>query len=410
MQSSLRVQCPHDTDSQGRSPIVYNAMSARTGGGLSYAVQEVSGLPDQRSIVILTSPFNSTAFSDALESARIIEARFSHPALRVLFEQLVVPFIFDRSVLLYPGNFAPLIVGRKRTCLVIQNMNYFGVGRHRATNQALSRRFKVWLSQASVQRAGRVVSISRALSEQILIDIPEVASKLREVPSGRPIPTEPGPALVKGNYVLSIANDYPHKDLDGLASSWDVVASCRPDLNLVFVGEISPDRRQQILESVQPSNRARVMFLGAIRDKASIATLYSFASVAVSTSRLEAHPLTPAEAGSYGTPIVLSDIPAHREVAADHATYVDTEAPASEWAAAITRACEMSRRPWSLQPTWDERGEVLAEVLDLLGKPSAPSSVCAPARPPFTTWRSMLDRMRSGLLAVCMRQPARQRP
>ena len=64
-----------------------------------------------------------------------------------------------------------------------------------------------------------------------------------------------------------------------------------------------------------------VTFLGPVSEEAKGA-LYKGAKAYVSVSSCEGFGLTPLEAAAHGTPSVLSDIPAHREVMGAQAIYV----------------------------------------------------------------------------------------
>jgi glycosyltransferase involved in cell wall biosynthesis len=92
--------------------------------------------------------------------------------------------------------------------------------------------------------------------------------------------------------------------------------------------------------------------------RATVATLYRRASLYVSASALEAFPLTPYEAMSFGVPCVLSDIPTHREVAGDAAIYFGLgDAESLSYAlrnAADNRAALVERMRKLRLPTWPE--------------------------------------------------------
>jgi glycosyltransferase involved in cell wall biosynthesis len=104
-----------------------------------------------------------------------------------------------------------------------------------------------------------------------------------------------------------------------------------------------------------------------VADRAEVRWLLAHALAMVAPSALEAFPLTPAEAGSLGCPVILSDIPAHREVAGDHATYVpvgDIDGLAGAIGNAVDRPSR--RKPWTLRQTWESNARALAAVFDEL--------------------------------------------
>lgn len=85
------------------------------------------------------------------------------------------------------------------------------------------------------------------------------------------------------------------------------------------------------------------------------------ALVAVST--LETFGFTPAEAGAVGCPIVLSDIPAHREVAGGHARYVPVGDAGALRAAIETLPPRGTRRIWRWPVSWDDHARQLHGLL-----------------------------------------------
>ncbi len=54
-----------------------------------------------------------------------------------------------------------------------------------------------------------------------------------------------------------------------------------------------------------------------------LAELYTHAGMFVLPSSHEGQPIAVLEAASYGLPVILSDIPAHREIALSRARYVE---------------------------------------------------------------------------------------
>lgn len=79
-----------------------------------------------------------------------------------------------------------------------------------------------------------------------------------------------------------------------------------------------------------------VRFLGRLGDD-ELAWLYANAAVCVSLSLDEGFGLTPVEAAMFGSPVLASDIPAHRETMKGYAELIRPDAPVIELAAALDR-------------------------------------------------------------------------
>ena len=115
----------------------------------------------------------------------------------------------------------------------------------------------------------------------------------------------------------------PHKGLDTLLSAYAAIED--PTLRLVIAGALedetflsaADDLRRQIGELRLGE---RVLLTGFVPDE-TLACLYAGAVIFVSPSRSEGFGLPAVEAAAAGTPLVLSDIPAHRETLGEAAAF-----------------------------------------------------------------------------------------
>jgi glycosyltransferase involved in cell wall biosynthesis len=208
-----------------------------------------------------------------------------------------------------------------------------------------------------------VVAISESLAEEVSATLPAVAEKLVVVPSGAAEwtrPAEPLPGL-PARYLLTIASPAPHKRVEDVVSGW---ARARSALPLVVIGPLT-ESQQESCRAVAAARSPELHLLGQVADRGQLRWALERASALVSMSLLEAFPLTPGEAGSLGCPLVLSDIPPHREVTRGNATFVtprcvaelaDVLADASEWVP--------GSRPWQWPVTWNDNARALRDVLE----------------------------------------------
>lgn len=356
--------------------VLCNVMYAKVGGGLTYALNQVGALAAQPDVQVhvLVSPWNIEAFRSlpGLPSTSVHPIDVPNVPARFAWEQLVLPRWARRrsfDLILNSGNFAPLVCATPNA-MVLQNPNFVGEGRARSASRGRGYRAKVRLSFEGMRRSDVVISVSNVLAEEIRseprlrsVDVvtvrtadpaptPEVASR-SEVEAV--VGTEP--------YVLSVANDYPHKRLDDLGELAARAASVPgvPD-RVVFAGDI-PEKRRSDIEARAGSACDRLQFLGAVSDRALVAGLYRQAFAAVSTSEMESWGLTLPEAGMHGCPVIATDLPAHREVAGDHARYVapgDVQGMLDRLADLVG---EPRPEPWGMDRSWDEHGRELAGVL-----------------------------------------------
>lgn len=121
--------------------------------------------------------------------------------------------------------------------------------------------------------------------------------------------------LARGSYVLFVGRLVPEKAPDLLIRAFRRIPD---ELRLVIVGGSSfSDRYARSLRRLAAGD-PRVLFTGYAYG-ATLEELYSNAAAFVLPSLLEGLPLTLLEAASYGTPIVVSDIPPHVQVVREDA-------------------------------------------------------------------------------------------
>lgn len=366
--------------------ILYNATFVRVGGGLSYVSQQIAALaaePDVE-LTVLAAPWNHDALAPLADHEAGIDVRLvkvpNVPA-RFVWEQVGLPVAARRhDALLCPGNFGAMFSPVPQI-VILQNANYVGRGRTLPQNAGAGRRAKIWQSHLSMKRADLVVSISESLSGEIRSESALAGLNLVTIQSGAPeaapAGTAPDPAISEAvtrlvghePYLLSVANDYPHKRLSDLARLVTVLAeshACGPR-RVVFAGAVTEERRGQ-LRAQAGDHAADLVFLGSVADRATILELYRRAAASVSTSELEAWPLTLHEARSQGSALVVADIPAHRELVDGQAQFFpvgDAEALAK---ALDALADAPAPPPWSLDRTWAQHGqELAAAVRQLVG-------------------------------------------
>lgn len=363
---------PEDADDLRRKVIAYNALSARTGGGLSFVLQQLAALERVRPDIkfnILTAPWNDEQISSTVSSPTT-QIRVQGLIGRITFEQAVLPLRTLRTGLTYcPGNFCPLGPSSGPVILALQNAYYFGAKRDHAPPSPRLR-LETRLCRASIRRATAVIAISRTLAKDLHADMPSSRSKTAVIPGGAPVDairSTPPRREPPKRYFLSLANDYPHKRLRILVDAW-LEATTAPDFNvsLVLIGNINPDLRRHI-ETVGPrAGNLIIDVRGQIASRSNIIWFLQNAVALISASTLEAYPLTPGEAGAVGCPAILSDIPAHRETAPPGTVFYNPTAT-DQLATVLTQAAASppARLVWHTARTWDDNAHELAQIFDL---------------------------------------------
>jgi glycosyltransferase involved in cell wall biosynthesis len=178
-------------------------------------------------------------------------------------------------------------------------------------------------------RASRIICVSEFTAMELAKFTGTLREKMRVIHNGMSaqwtvLPTLPRPHA--GPYILYVGNVKPHKNLSRL-----VDAFCNFDsggVQLVIVGRregfITGDA-SVVLKAEQHADK--ISFTGLVSDE-TLAAYYQHARALVAPSLYEGFGLPPLEAMAAGCPAVVSDIPSHREICGDAATYFDPYSPA----------------------------------------------------------------------------------
>lgn len=132
--------------------------------------------------------------------------------------------------------------------------------------------------------------------------------------------------LRRGGYLFYAGGISPHKNLEMLIEAYAALPArggSRPPL--VLAGALSGDDYHSAAESVRRRIEAHglresVLLPGFVSDER-LACLYAGASLVVLPSLAEGFGLPAVEAAACGAPVLLSDLPAHRESMGDGADY-----------------------------------------------------------------------------------------
>jgi glycosyltransferase involved in cell wall biosynthesis len=128
-------------------------------------------------------------------------------------------------------------------------------------------------------------------------------------------------------YIFYAGGISPHKNVTGLVAAYaDLVGRVPDPPSLVLAGALDDEVYASASESVrsriaQLGLNGHVLLPGFVSDEA-LARLYSGAALVVNPSLGEGFGLPAVEAAACGAPLLVSDLPAHRESMGDAAEYV----------------------------------------------------------------------------------------
>ncbi len=126
--------------------------------------------------------------------------------------------------------------------------------------------------------------------------------------------------LQKENYILMVSRLIPHKGAHYLIDAWKEAQKEQPKLlegkKLVIVGDgYYTDEYVTMLKAKAAGNES-IVFTG-FQNGEKLKALYSFAQIQVHPSDNEGLPMCVLEGMSFGRPVILSNIPEHRDLNGD---------------------------------------------------------------------------------------------
>lgn len=221
--------------------------------------------------------------------------------------------------LLFPNYFClPLPGARSKTIVVVHDIMF----KHYPAYVGRAKRLILdWSYKIVVRRADGVIFISKD-SERDFVRV-----------YGQPkcFKTIYNPVVLKGGghdtkrtvgprtqYVIANFHYYPHKNLEGLLRVFAALQTVWPGLKLVFTGN-KPSEFDDLI--AQCNARVHIEHLGFL-PKEQVMALIRDATFFMSMSRFEGFNMSAAEAAMLGKPLVLSDLPVHRELFSDCAHFV----------------------------------------------------------------------------------------
>jgi glycosyltransferase involved in cell wall biosynthesis len=257
--------------------------------------------------------------------------------LRIAWEQTILPLRalqLKLDVLLNPGFTAPILT----PCRCITVFHDLQHKRHpeyfRWSDLPFWRLF-LW---ASVHRAADIIAVSEATRSDLL--------RFYRIPAERVHVVHHGvdPALLNLRrdriepFVLCVSTLHPHKNIERLIRAY---AREKRDYGLVLAGMrgFHADAIDRLIDEL--GVRDRVKLTGWI-SRAELYDLYDRALACVYPSTFEGFGMPVLEAMAAGVPLLCSEIPPVREVAADTALYFD---PVNEDALASALARIVSEEP-----------------------------------------------------------------
>jgi glycosyltransferase involved in cell wall biosynthesis len=196
-----------------------------------------------------------------------------------------------------------------------------------------------------LQRVAHVACVSQATRDALLAHDLVRPERITVVPNGvhpscsdRPDPAADAAAMAlvgqaAGPELLHVGSTIARKRIDTLIDVLARVAGERPDVRLLRVGGPFTDAQASQVAALGLGGRIVVL---PFVERPVLAALYRRAALVLLPSEREGFGLPIVEAMACGTPIVASDLPVHREVGGEAATYC-APGDVAAWSAAVAR-------------------------------------------------------------------------
>lgn len=173
-------------------------------------------------------------------------------------------------------------------------------------------------------------------------------------------------------FFLSVGTLQPRKNIPFLLRAFDVFADTVSGVSLVLTGDLLGHNADPEIGVALKDMRhiERILFSGYVED-ADLPSVYTLSLCLVFPSKYEGFGLPIGEAIELGVPVVVSDTPAHREVAKNEARYFAPdrldELTKLLYAVYIADASHTLKKPSNAGlPRWDESAKKLLEIYQSL--------------------------------------------
>jgi glycosyltransferase involved in cell wall biosynthesis len=299
---------------------------------------------------------------------RLRMSRFLLDTLLYNFHCLRALFTQERVFSVFPNYFLPFaLFGQNRDSIVIvHDLQYKAYPQYFSRAKRLFLDWSLWRAARS---AADVVFISRSSKTDFErhfgrceratvifnpVDAPRIAQSVAAgVAPGAATRAEASPstssAAPRERYLIAAYHYYPHKNFGGILALFERMKRAGLVDYLDITGNGAADV-ERMVAALAPEVRSFVRHRGLV-SREELVRLYMGATAFISLSTFEGFNLSAAEAATLGVPLLLSDIPVHRELFAGYGFFVGSASSDPYRLAKYLARHERTQPAWSLAAT-----------------------------------------------------------
>ena len=237
---------------------------------------------------------------------------------------LPIKYGFDKKDLVFsPGNKSG-VIKKSKEVLTIHDLLF---KRKEWLPSRLMRWQRELLIPISIRKADKIIAISEFTKQDIERFYPKAKGKVEVIYNSFNFRKYEGKsnAELDCEYFLAISTNADYKNQKTILKAYENYCKCGGDKKLVLIGHVNEgSEAYQTYNGLSEEVKRTIVWKSNISNE-ELGALYRSASCFISASKFEGLGMPVVEAMSFGLPVLLSDIPPHREVSMDKGEYFKAE-------------------------------------------------------------------------------------